>query len=915
MCDIANMFYNLIVSVIVSKSVNEEIAIDNIIEEFKELPMFVDNLKDRDIEEVRKRIMSERSIKLSLGTVIEGNIKYEKWFLRRKADLDLRYWERYKKYLLEKSNFPTGVVNTMDTMLDTLTDLLGDPEINGEFQRRGLIIGDVQSGKTSNYTGLICKGADAGYKVIVLLTGTIEKLRKQTQLRLDEGFVGMDSAAMIKQKENNVIGVGNYDATINPMVLTSTMDDFKLKSARNLGFNLTTINQPVLFVIKKNVSTLKHLNRWLKTFNQNEYNIIDNSILVIDDESDNASVNTNPEDRNPTTINSQIRELLSVFKKASYVGFTATPFANIFIDPDTNDSMVKEDLFPKDYIYSLNSPSNYIGARDIFSENGKWKGMLKEIRLKPINASNDDFIDCLLPSNHKSDHYVVDVPKDLKEAINLFLIANVIRDLRGDVDSHRSMLINISRFTNVQNQVGVIINNYLKDVQATARLYGKTDTSESLKDKTMKELYEAYKKNYGDLNYSWSEIQDALYKGIVSITVVVVNQNNKNSLNYEEYENNGLRVIAVGGLSLSRGLTLEGLVISYFYRNSKMYDTLMQMGRWFGYRKGYEDLCRIWMAEDSIQWYEHISVATDELRNEIKKYENSGSTPNDFGLRVRTDINSLLVTARNKMRTASSMEVCINLSGEVIETPNLYSDVAINRSNNIVIRELIKDLKENDIQEKGSGNAVVFKNVNKEIIIKMLNSFEVSMINDAFDTDSIEEFIKGYKNNELDKWDIAFASGSSQYKYKVLNEEVNIVERSFSIESNNKVLRMSGKKRRLGSSNDGRYGLSKEEIEKVKIKFKEENDNARTLNQKSYFKYIKRNPLLIIYLINLKECKSEDEKLGQNLISKFKGSDNPLIGLSIGIPKLGMSSTQYARYTINKVQQGMNYQYDLGDDE
>ena len=356
MLNIKDQFYNLLISLIVGQDIVEEKKIDEYINQFKVLPMFSTSLTEEDIKNVRNKITSEMSIKLDMGTLLKGDYNYKKWFLNKKSELDMKYWERYKTYLLQDKKFSPTVVNTMDDILDTLTDLLGDPSTDSKFQRRGLIMGDVQSGKTSNYTGLICKGADAGYKVIVLLTGTIEKLRKQTQLRLDEGFVGIDSAAMIKNRENNRIGVGKYDQTITPVVLTSTINDFKAQTARNLGFDLKTINQPVIFVVKKNVSSLKHLNKWLRTFNKGTEESIDNSLLLIDDESDNASVNTNPEDRNPTSINAQIRDLLNIFTKSSYVGFTATPFANIFIDPDTNDSMLKEDLFPKYYIYSLNAP-------------------------------------------------------------------------------------------------------------------------------------------------------------------------------------------------------------------------------------------------------------------------------------------------------------------------------------------------------------------------------------------------------------------------------------------------------------------------------------------------------------------------------------------------------------------------------
>ncbi|GEA30322.1 Z1 domain-containing protein [Clostridium diolis] len=901
MNDLCNQLYNLLISTIVDEDIQDEKDIDENIEQFRMLPKFK-SISEEDIVKIRNRIKSERSIKLNLGSLLESEEKYEKWFLKAKSELDMQYWERYKKYLLQDQHFAVTVVNTMDVMLDTLTDLLGNPNLEGHFQRRGLIIGDVQSGKTSNYTGLICKAADSGYKVIVLLTGTIEKLRKQTQLRMDEGFVGMDSAAMIKKKPNNIIGVGKYDPSIHPMVLTSTMNDFKKTIANNLGFNLKTINQPVIFVMKKNVSSLNNLNEWLRTLNQKEStDIIDTSLLVVDDESDNASVNTNPEDKDPTSINCQIRNLLGLFKRASYVGFTATPFANIFIDPDTNDEMLKEDLFPKDYIYSLDAPSNYIGARNIFSDAGKHTEMLVKINGKDIEKC--------LPSNHKGDYVVTYIPDDLKQAINSFLIANVIRDLRGDINKHRSMLINISRFTNVQEQLGNIVNDYLKEMQSAARVYGKMTVNEALLDKNISSLHETYNQTYSNIEFEWDIIQRNLYKSIVPVVVAVVNQKHKNGLNYEEYESDGLRAIAVGGLSLSRGLTLEGLVISYFYRNSKMYDTLMQMGRWFGYRKNYEDLCRIWMSDESIEWYEHISMATDELRREVKRYENSGLTPKDFGLRVRSDINSLIVTARNKMRTASSMVVSIALSGEVIETPNIFNSVNKNDNNLNTINNFKKDMKQEKIVKYGKKN-YGYKDVKKENIINLIKKFEISLLNNAFDVESVTEFLQQYEGNELDKWDVVFLSGESGKTYKIDHSiETHLVERSFSVEKDGKILRMSGKKNRLGSAGDGRYGLSDLQIEEVKKLHSMESDGKKSISQKYYFQSVNRKPLLLIYMISLKDATGENSEI----IEKF--NNTPLVGLGMGIPKLKNSSTKFAKYTINKIQQELLNDYDIGEEE
>lgn len=882
--------YNLVLTTIVNEKKEDEDSIDKYIEQYAMMPMFIGKITDKDKKSVKNRITSERSIKLNKGYVLEEE-KHQKWFLSKKSELSMDYWERYKKYLLEKKNFAPNVVNTMDDMMDDLTDLLGNPDGQGKLQKRGLIIGDVQSGKTSNYTGLICKAADSGYKVIVLLTGVIEKLRKQTQSRIDEGFVGMDSQALMKGKKNNIIGVGEYNPSVHPVVFTTTEDDFNTKLANSVGIKIGQVKDPMVFVVKKNVSTLKNLNAWLKMNNTNGENIINSSILVVDDESDNASVNTNNEDQNPTTINGKIRELLALFKRASYVGFTATPFANIFIDPETNDLMEHEDLFPKNYIYCLNAPTNYIGARDIFGKEGNHKGMLRVID----SVTMQDY----LKHNHKGYDTMPAIPPDMKEAIETFLLANVIRDLRGKKNSHRSMLINVSRFTNIQNDLAVLVSNYVKEIQASARIFSALPVNEALENSVyFRGLKETFEKQYLQLGYSWEDLSSNLYKSIAPVIITTVNKDNSNGLNYDEYEEVGLRVIAIGGLSLSRGLTLEGLIVSYFYRNSKMYDTLMQMGRWFGYRGGYEDLCRIWMEEDGIQWYREINKATEELRNDLKRYEKSQKTPKEFGIRVRSDMTTLLVTARNKMRTATSMEVYTSLSGEVIETPCVYNDKITNDLNKGAVEKFI-EMVSNNYEMIDEGKNFGFKDVDKSYILELLTEFDVSVLNNCFDCESIKEFIEKYGGYELDRWDIAFASGSSNKEFTANGKSKNKVLRKYSL-SNEKIINLSKSKKRLGSPNDGTFFLSKEEREQIKQAYeKDVKKSVTSLSQKTYFRYIKRNPLLVIYYVDLNPEETTQDDIDNTNISE------DIIGLSIGIPNLSRSNSQYAKYKINKIQRAL----------
>lgn len=908
MNDIEKRFHGLVSSFLAGEPEIKEQTIDEKIEELRCIPTF-SSLSDIEVENVRAEIKSEFSIKLDQGSLIQEK-GHEKWFLDEKPLLDMKYWERYKKYLLNDKGFSVKVVNVMDDILDKLTDLLGDPSRDVAYSRRGLIIGDVQSGKTANYLGLICKAVDAGYKVVVLMTGTIEKLRKQTQMRVDEGFVGADSDAMVKMLENGqVIGVGKYDSSIRPMVLTSTADDFKQQNANNLGFDLRNINGPVIFVVKKNSSILKRLNKWLTTFNQNGQQKIRQSILMIDDEADNASVNTNKDEDTPTAINGQIRDLVSKFEKSSYVGFTATPFANIFIDPDSYDAMLEEDLFPKDYIYSLNAPSNYTGARNIFAEDGNASYMLVEI---DDNFRNPQSIEFILPLKHKSSIHVRELPKDLKTAIEAFVLANTMEDLMGLSDNHRSMLINVSRFTAVQEEVSGLVNEYLKNIQSACKLYCKLPTDKALQDIYIKQLKETFEVIYSTVDFEWEEVQTQLYNSCGSIMVQTINQRNGQNLNYDDYPH-GLRLIAVGGMSLSRGLTLEGLVISYFYRNSRMYDTLMQMGRWFGYRGKYAELCRIWMSDDSIEWYRYISQATDELREEVKRFEDSGLTPKDFGLRVRSDLTALIVTARNKMRSTEEMECAISFSGVYIDTPEIYADLDKNRRNLESVNSLIKTCMEygDEYTPKAEeGNQYIIRSVPVQVILEFLNEIEVSPKNEKFNTTAVRRFIKEYRGEELKNWDIAFASGKSEREIVLYNStKYHCVSRSFSIENDGKILKMSGSKKHLAGGGDAAAALSKEKVREIK-----ENSQKSNLAPNDYFTGVDRNPLLTIFAVELNECrKSESAEQEKKIQEQYL--EDYVIGFGIGIPSLSDQETKYVKYVLNKVAKQQIFEDELDFEE
>lgn len=377
-------------------------------------------LSESEFKEVVVDLQSKLAVRMDRGAYVKEK-NHISWYYAAKSSINPQFWTRYSTYLYKDAGFNSDVINSIDAETDEMMDLLSDPTQQLAFQRRGLVIGDVQSGKTSTYLALMNKAADAGYHIIILLTGTIEKLRRQTQGRTDEGFVGLDSTAFNKNKDSVFVGVGNIDRSISGWAVTSTTSDFNTSTANKLSGKLSSINSPVVFVLKKNKSVLEKLEGWMRLFNRNPATgTIDSPLLLIDDEADNASVSTKPGE-DPTTINKNIRKILKLFSKASYVGFTATPFANIFIDPDSSQEMLGDDLFPRDFIYALEAPTNYIGAASIFPKEGKYHFMIND------NGDCERYV----PVKHKKDHVPGEIPLSLRKAVAGFVIANAIRDLRG----------------------------------------------------------------------------------------------------------------------------------------------------------------------------------------------------------------------------------------------------------------------------------------------------------------------------------------------------------------------------------------------------------------------------------------------------------------------------------------------------
>ena len=341
-------------------------SIRELIDNLRQLPMF-DGVAEEDAERLAKRFEERVSITQHLGSILIER-GHQPWLDAARARIEPYYWNRYRQHLTQEG-FPKAGVTTLDDVTDRVLGLMQDPLREGPWDRRGMVVGHVQSGKTANYTGLMCKAADAGYRLIVIIAGVHNNLRSQTQRRIDEGFVGRDSARLLSRRDDMFVGVGRFDQTRRPVTFTNTLRDFNKMTATGVGIPLQNLTEPAVFVIKKNSSTLKNLLEWLTEHSsRGGGQRIDEPMLLIDDEADNASINIRHGVGEVSRINGQIRDLLRIFDRSCYVGYTATPFANIFIDPDTDDQMRGEDLFPRSFIVSLDPPSNYFGATAVFLE-------------------------------------------------------------------------------------------------------------------------------------------------------------------------------------------------------------------------------------------------------------------------------------------------------------------------------------------------------------------------------------------------------------------------------------------------------------------------------------------------------------------------------------------------------------------
>lgn len=630
-------------------------------------PLIPEEMRDAIRAALERDAQAHGAIRIADLRMIEESRDHQEWL----RDVDRQgwvYWPRLRQLLIARGWLPP-VVQSIDDATDRILGSLEDPRADRDFDRRGLVVGYVQSGKTANYSALIAKAADTGYRLFIVLTGIHNQLRQQTQRRLNAELVGSEAGGVAPAEDRRrwlTFTTTDLHGDFTP----GTVDTAALAGG-----------QPALIVAKKNAAVLRRLNQWLATLPAATRETL--PVVVIDDEADQASPNTRSNrpfpdadadedgddlevaqmlaDSPPSRINELIRGLLNGFPRVAYVGYTATPFANVLIDHQAEDRVVGADIYPRSFIVDLPRPHDYYGPERIFGsgDDADSRGM-DVIRRVP-----DDDLDLLIPhSRDDAQDFEPRLPGSLRDAIDAFVLAGSARYQRGDGDEPATMLIHTTHYTRVQQRLHEAIAHYMTELRDEWRYNWQHGLEDRLRDRWESDHRPVTRSEDLAADVAFAEIREHIGTLLEHpIETLQLNSASEDILDYNR--DASLKVVVVGGNRLSRGLTLEGLLVSYYVRRANAYDTLMQMGRWFGYRSNYADLTRIYTTADLEQWFRDLVFVEEEVRADIRRYAEEGLNPLDFGVRIRRH-PALLVTDRLKMRSAR--DESMSFSGQLEQT-------------------------------------------------------------------------------------------------------------------------------------------------------------------------------------------------------------------------------------------------------
>jgi len=635
-------------------------------------------------------------------------------------------WNGLQHRLVSTSGRSATDVGNLDSESTTIVSLLDNPG-KLKFSTRGLVVGHVQSGKTGNMAAVIAKAADTPFKFFLVLSGMTDTLRHQTQVRLQQDVKDTASPnrwhlwTTTDTETNGSVEKGEFDHPATG------------------GFAFDNKNQ--LAVMKKNAGVLRRFLAKLK--NTDDATLRNTPFLIIDDECDQASVNSAALQKAVTKINGYIREILAKLPRAAYIGYTATPFANVLIDPS-----VQEDLYPRHFIHALSRPKNYFGAERLFGR-GALDGDHSDIQqgvdmIRIVPASE---LLKLRPASGKKVAFTCEVSTSLSSAIRYFVLVTAARLSRGQGEEHSSMLVHTSVLNSVHRSTEASIRPHLADIAAKLGSDDATILAE-LTEQWNEEQEHVLAEQFDLKRVPFERLKEHLSEVASSIEVKVENWSSTNRIDYSVPAR---RYLIIGGNVLARGLTLEGLSVSFFLRSSSQYDTLMQMGRWFGYRRGFEDLPRIWMEQDVMQSFLDLATVEEEIRRDIRRYAEEEITPEEFGVRIRR-IPGMTITAPAKMRTAVTVE--IGYAGSHQQTTRFHRRNAEWLKQNWLAGDALVRAGRLDV----TGDTPVLRGVPALEIISFLRAYNIHASHKPMAREFLIEYIE--KNAATD-WNVAIVQGNN----------------------------------------------------------------------------------------------------------------------------------------------------------
>ena len=747
------------------------------------------------------QILQRVTVRIGQAQFLEESDGHEPW-LEDVSPESFELWGRILEYLEVHGSLPPKVLTELDSSSSRALSLLESPARPGRWSRLGMVVGHVQSGKTTHYTALAAKALDAGYRIVVILAGMHNNLRAQTHLRIDHFLTGRNSRDQANH-DDGVRAIGIKDPLLMPTPFEPSYEistvtnaaengDFRRSQAERVYPHVSDGTRLVM-VVKKNYSVLGDLQKWLRSVQSAQQNAagyrIDHPALFIDDEADQASLNTGKDGDEPTTINKMIRELMGLFNRSAYVGYTATPFANIFADVEVGDDQreLGRDLFPRSFIVNLKPPSNYIGPRHVFGHDGDESVGIEASEPLPMHVPVKDSEDWI-PPKHKKEHRIGELPDSLSEAIRLFILNCAVRQLRGDGSSHNSMLVHATRYKGLQARVRDQIRLFMETVEEL--ITSGSEGDHEIQMDALRKLYETelVTKHPRFLEASelrvvaempaWESVCELIPKVMAKIDLLMINGDSSDTLAYENKRDTGFWVIAVGGSKLSRGLTLEGLSVSYFLRSSKAFDTLMQMGRWFGYRPRYADLCRVYTPSDLALAFRQISLATEELREELDRMVVTGEDPTQFGLQVRRPSDGLLITAANKLRRGQSIQV--RFAGTIVQATRFPSDGPAAAGNRDAVETLLEGREYDRLLRGREVGWYIHRNVPAEDVLRFLSGYTASQ-STAFirNCSGLRRYIEAQNaEDELTDWTVVLMSNvRSEARTEIAGRSVGLLTR------------------------------------------------------------------------------------------------------------------------------------------